>query len=45
MLGQVDDWSRSGMDEVKEALGYSSYQKALNGDYSEFERVHPVLRN
>ena len=45
MLDQVNDWSRSGMDEVKEALGYASYEKALDGDYSEFERVHPVLRN
>lgn len=31
--------------EIKEALGFSSYQKALTGDYSEFERIHPVLRN
>ena len=45
MLDQVNDWRRSGMDEVKEALGYGSYKKALDGDYSEFERVHPVLRN
>jgi len=30
---------------IKSTLGWDSYTKAKDGDYSEFERVHPVLRN
>ena len=26
LLEQLNDWGRSGMEEAKEALGYSSYQ-------------------
>lgn len=35
----------SEMSSLKDALGYDSYLKTLTGDFSEFERVHPVLRN
>lgn len=48
MLNDIDGiggMPKEDKEEIKEALGFSSYQKALQGDYSEFERVHPVLRN
>lgn len=45
MISQVELDLYDDMGDVKKALGYSSYKKALGGDFSEFERVHPVLRN
>jgi len=33
-------------DEVKERLGFELYRDAkINGDFSQFEKLHPILRN
>ena len=48
MVGDIDwgcKFSKEDGAELKAALGFDSYKKALTGDYSEFELVHPVLRN
>lgn len=38
-------FSEKEQEELKNMLGFSSFEKAQSGDFSEFERVHPVLRN